>query len=329
MFGIWLMRTIVINETALQYRSVLSLVGVHCDLTTNSRILVNTLRPWRNSAEEISKEQIILRISVDGSEQGNATRPHFRGLHHLVFVSFGASNVFVLDLLQRVVTGVVTEAIAQDAQFWNWTMLPIVIGVLGTTVNVVPIHCACVAVNGSGVLIAGTSGAGKSTFSAALAQREFDFVSDDWTYVSRGRQLMAHGMGVPIKLLPDAVEHFSELQGRPVLKSLNGELAYQVDAQRVFGAKPLRACEPQCFVFLERSEQQTSELIPISGEEVQNYLELSAERLPAQLASAVRQRSNVIAHLAALPCWIYRYGGTPQFGADQFHKLFQKEALVA
>ena len=202
-------------------------------------------------------------------------------------------------------------------------------GILGTTVNVVPIHCACVAVNGNGFLIAGTSGAGKSTLSAALAQRGFDFVSDDWTYISRERQLTAHGMGVPIKLLPDAIKYFSELQGRPALKFLNGELAYQVDAQRVFGAKPLRACEPQCFVFLERSEQQTSELIPIPGEKTRDYLESSSEPLPTHLAAAAQQRSNMIAHLAALPCWIYRYGGTPQFGSSQFQKLCQERALLA
>ena len=68
--------------------------------------------------------------------------------------------------------------------FWDRILLPIALGVLGPALGVVPVHSACLAIDGAGLLIAGASGAGKSTLSVALAQEGFDFISDDWTYLS-------------------------------------------------------------------------------------------------------------------------------------------------
>ena len=105
-------------------------------------------------------------------------------------------------------------------------------------------------------MIAGVSGAGKSTLSVALAEEGFNYVSDDWTYISQSRErIVAHGTSAPVKLLPDAVEHFQNLQGHSLQTSMNGELAYEVDIAEAFGAQVERACEPRWLMFLERTQR--------------------------------------------------------------------------
>ncbi|MFI5205937.1 MAG: hypothetical protein ACHQVK_03270, partial [Candidatus Paceibacterales bacterium] len=66
------------------------------------------------------------------------------------------------------------------------------------------LHASSVLINKKAYIFLGDSGAGKSTLSAALAQRGFALLSDDWTYLSfRQSVLSAHGLAAPIKLLPN------------------------------------------------------------------------------------------------------------------------------
>jgi hypothetical protein len=58
-------------------------------------------------------------------------------------------------------------------------------------------------------------------------------------------------------------------------------------------------------------------------------LDSSVELLPAQLAAAAERRRNLMMKLAELPCWIYRYGGPPQFAAQELSRLFPTGAGTA
>jgi len=184
--------------------------------------------------------------------------------------------------------------------------------------GLVPVHCACLESDGDGLLIAGTSGAGKSTLSVALSEAGFNYVSDDWTYISRHHdRTLAHGTSAPVKLLPDAVKHFQSLQRQSLHTSMNGELAYEIDIAEVFGAQVERECTPKWLIFLERMQCTGGEFTPMSSLEARRYINSSVERLPVQLPEAAAMRKRTIECVALLPCWRFRYGGTPQFAAHQ------------
>jgi serine kinase of HPr protein (carbohydrate metabolism regulator) len=171
-------------------------------------------------------------------------------------------------------------------------------------------------------MIAGVSGAGKSTLSVALAEEGFNYVSDDWTYISQSRDgIMAHGTSAPVKLLPNAVEHFKNLRRHSLQTSMNGELAYEVDIAEAFGARVQRACEPRCLMFLERTQRAGAAFRPMSSTESRRYLNSSVERLPLQLHEAAAMRERTIESVALLPSWHFRYGGTPQFAARQLREF--------
>jgi hypothetical protein len=237
---------------------------------------------------------------------------YFRGLHHLVFALLAPGSFITFDLRRKRVLGVLSFAAAKDHTFWNSRLLPITIGVLGTTVGVAPLHCACLDRNGHGLLVAGPSGAGKSTLSLALARRGFAFVSDDWTYVSREQsRLVAHGLSAPVKLLPDAARFFPELRKATPRKTFNGELAYETDPGRTFQVLVRSSSHPRWILLLERTLTPGCRFVPCMAEHVRDFFERSAERLSAELHSASAARSEIIQDLSRCDCWILRTGDSP------------------
>jgi hypothetical protein len=324
------MKLLDISAASLPYRYALELAGARCELATNCRQLGSTLDRWLVS--EDSRECAFgMQVLVTEDEDGIRQAAHFRGLHHIVVASFGAANVFVFDLLRRNIAATVSEHVARDPQFWDEVLLPIAVGVLGASVGVVPVHCACLSMGEQGLLVAGVSGAGKSTLSAALAQSGFDYVSDDWTYFSaEGGGLVAHGMTARMKLLPDAILHFPNLRQHSPGASLNGELAYEVSAE-AFGSRVRRFCQPRLGIFLERMPGISgTEFTPTTKSRAQRYLESSVERLPSQLADTERARTEIMNRIAALPWWKFRYSGTPQLAARELGSFVSRQRqLVA
>jgi len=265
-----------------------------------------------------------LNVNVLDGDESPLTSPHFRGMHHVVVASFGAANVFVFDLRRRVVTAKVSDAAAHDAEFWHRTLLPIMAGVLGATIDLLPLHSACLSREGFGMLIAGESGAGKSTLAVALAQRDFDYISDDWTYctVSSG-MLTAHGTAARVKLLPDATRHFAQLDGEQVHTSMNGELAFEVPVEQAFGARLERQCTPRMLIFYCRTGESASRFTPLGSSDARRYMEDNVERFPPQLAEASRTRSSLMDAVAALPCWRFECGGNPARIAEELDTFFE------
>jgi hypothetical protein len=245
-------------------------------------------------------------------------------LKHLVFAAFGTQEIFTFDLLRKRVIGVVSLATASDTTFWNERLLPIVVGVMGITVGVIPLHSACLDRNGKALLIAGHSGAGKSTLSVALAQRGYSLVSDDWIYVSKDAErndLIASGLSVPVKLLPDAVHHFSELQVLTPKESLNGELAFEVDATDVFSSQVKQASRPHWLMFLERDNKAGCDFLPCSAEDAEAFYEHSAELLPEELHDVAWKRTEIIKAVASRECYRVRSGESPQKTAEAIERF--------
>ncbi len=318
------MNHLEIRAESLPYRYALELAGAGCELMTNDQQLGATLDRW--AARDCRECRLRMYVLVSGDDEGAREAGNFRGMHHVVVASFGRANVFVFDLLRQTIAANVSEPMARDLEFWNEVLLPIMMGVMGATVGVVPIHCACLSIENDGLLVAGASGAGKSTLAAALAQAGFDYVSDDWTYVRGDTDgLLAHGLASRVKLLPDAITHFPALSQHSVGVSMNGELAYEVPASAV-GATIRRVSAPRWGIFLERTADFAgSELVPTSRLQARQYLESSVERLPTQLDGTVRDRALLMDGIASLPWWTFRYGGSPQFAARELRTFVARQ----
>lgn len=324
-------RELVLDTGALRHEIRLQLAGAICQVFTNYATLGDVLQTWNLQRPEQCWQTFPMFVHVAPNSSEIGTIPHFRGMRHLVVASFGPANIFVFDLFRRTVTAAVTEELATDTTIWDRTLLPIAMGILGPAVGVLPIHAACVMEDGQGVLIAGASGMGKSTLSVALAQHGLDFVSDDWSYLTlAGDRLTAHGMAVPAKLLPDAVDHFPLLTRYSLGLALNQELAYELPVHEL-GAAVRVCCEPRWFLFLERTHNDGCWLSPVSSEEAQDYVAQSVEKLPPELTQMIQARDEIIDAMRRLSCWKLKYGGPPQVAVAGLRRFFaeQKQGISA
>jgi hypothetical protein len=323
----------IVGPKDLALETVVELAGTCCELRTNSSLLISTMNAIHHSLALVNSPcadstSFSLQIEVDfeyetaDMQAGDSAR--FRGNGHLVFTSL-PEGVFVMDLLRRHITGRVTPRAAGDGEFWHHTLLPIALGVLGPSMRIAPLHCACLSGNAGGLLIAGVSGAGKSTLAAALAQLEFDIVSDDWTYIRQtANRLFACGLSAPVKLLPDAVNHFPQLCRETPRPSMNGEIAFQVSAGAL-QSRYASSCEPIALLFLERNVEPGFEIARVDGDSGREFFQRSAERLPHILAGPIRERNRLIECVAGLPSFLLRYSGPPQPAAHALRSWYKKE----
>jgi hypothetical protein len=211
---------------------------------------------------------------------------------------------------------------AADLSYWNRVVFPALFGIVSPSVGITALHCASIARNGNALLLAGTSGSGKSTLSLALAQNGFNFLSDDWTYFSlQGGQLLAWNSMSHLKLLPDARKYFPELAALEPRVSVNGELAYELDPEEVFGVHRSEHAKPCWVLFLERQKNAEFALIEVASTEAAMRLGGDLEELPAVLCDARLLFEKTVNNLATRRCWVLRYGGNPHAVAQALSRF--------
>jgi hypothetical protein len=175
------------------------------------------------------------------------------------------------------------------------------------------------------MLIAGAPGAGKSTLAIALAREGFYLISNDWTYVRRNvNDIVAHGLRVPVKLLPETSRFFEGLTALRPRISLTGEVAVEVNPINNFGIRMEERCQPGCVIALERWTLEESAIEPISGETLRRFFTGSPELIPNQLQRTDAERERIIDNLTSRDCWMFRYGGVPQQGARALRRFFEE-----
>lgn len=322
------MKTTVFSRQKLPFRRSFSIAGRSCHLCTNSGDVLLAAARCLPTSKYSTAQSFEVNIIVDESLDTTSELPaYFRGLRHLVFMSLPPRSYVTYDLLRRSVYGVLSTTAACDDSFWSRLLVPITLGVLGANIGLAPLHSACLERNGCGLLVAGVSGAGKSTLAAALAQRGFAFISDDWIYVSKEQStLVAHGLFSPIKLLPDTARFFPELCQFSPRKTLNDELAYEISPAHLTGFVVKNIAIPQSIVFLERASSPGCHMVPCGSQYVKDFFEQSAERLPDELAQARTMRSDIIRSLSALPSWTLRTGESPQRTAEAVDHFLSEAA---
>jgi hypothetical protein len=305
--------SVTFDKQTLPFRGEREIAGTSCLISTNSVDVLHATARWQAPAKDGFCPAFEIDVVVEPALDNAPRRPmHFRGTRHLVFAFLPFRSFVTYDLLRRRASFALSTLAARDESFWSTMLVPITMGILGTTVGLVPLHSACLERDGSGFLLAGVSGAGKSTLTAALAQSGCELISDDWTYISNGESgLTGHGLSAPVKLLPDAARFFPALKQSTLRVALNGELAYEVDSPESMGFCVKSASLPRRIFFLERTTSAGCDFLPCRPAYVKSFFEQNAERLPDELAEAKAFRSHVFQLVSGLPAWVVRTGKSP------------------
>lgn len=330
-----------VSDQHLPYRRLLRVVGRPCILYTNSLRLQKVVTEFFHSSASPTGQSgpmLSIRLYVENAisrDRGSITArqafvPHFRGFGPFVFATYGPKNRISFNLLDREVIGSLSSATVEDEDLCRRTILPVLVGVMSSSLAMVALHSACLVHGDFGVLLSGHSGVGKSTLSAALARKGLAFLSDDWTYLSEIEgHLHAWGMPVPIKLLPDSEQFFPELRKYPLTQSLNGEIAYEIDPEIALGWQRSLHCVPKCFLLLERSSTPGTKFERIGIDEIIPYVVDGLEELPEILTHLRVPQIDLVRKLENCELYRMRFHGSPDYVADEVlgfcQNLFQKE----
>jgi hypothetical protein len=240
-------------------------VGFPLDLATNSvDVMAAAAECWGDWAPEFDREPITIRAIVQ-PDGALASQPSFRCQGHLFSVISGADNFAVADLDRLFAFLLVSARTASDHTWLRWFFLESVAYTLLAQKYVVPVHAACVARRGRGILLCGPSGAGKTTLSYACARADFTFVSDDCTWLlPHLLERRAIGRSDTARFCPDATRFFPELDGFVERARPNGELSVEVPMRAFRSVKTAAHCSIRTLAFLDRSPgiQPSIEKIP-------------------------------------------------------------------
>lgn len=231
---------------------------------------------------------------------GSTGSPRFRARDYFAMARFSDADTVWFNLRTRRACGLFSDEMIADECRWHKDILPTILGILAPVIDVVPVHAACLAKGSEGVLLAGRSGVGKSTLTVKLAQHGYSLLADDWTYLAdTGNNFGAWSVPVPVKLLPDAIDYFSELESYSCGQSLNGEIAYEVSPQTCFKLSRESSCDIRHIILLERRKEAGVSIVRITADEAIDHLQSEIEPLVGPVSWAHRRQIELLGNLSS------------------------------
>ena len=155
--------------------------GFPVRITSNSRqVLAAAEESWGGLDRRFRTVPLKLRCLVSESTSKRLPPPPVVRAQSNLFVSVAdAENFSSCDLSAGFASAWVTQAVVAAREYFRYHILEALAYTLLDVLHLVSIHAACVALHGHGVLLAGDSGAGKSSLSYACARRGWTYCSDD------------------------------------------------------------------------------------------------------------------------------------------------------
>ena len=220
-------------DAELQLRARYYPAGFLLQLVTNSPEVIEAAEEaWSHYPDQVYPcDPVELRVAV--RKGGVLCRePVHRAQGHMYSAISDVDNVATLDLHTLSGAIFVSEATARDHGRLRWCFLESLAYMLLAQRSVVPVHAACVARHGQGLLLCGGTMAGKSTLAYACARSGWDYLSDDAVFLlPDSLEPAALGLHRQIRFRPDARLLFPELEALPVTERPNGRDAIEAQVR--------------------------------------------------------------------------------------------------
>ena len=245
-------------------------LGFPLEVETNSADVLRGLEESFSGFQPMfPRPPLRLHVAVSEHESGELPPlPAYLGRRHLLAVIADARNFAVLDYTRNFAFCWLTALVAREREWACHHILEGVVYCAQAQLYLTPIHAACVARNGRGLLLHADSGVGKSVLSYACARRGWTFLSDNCAALVRDRSdLMVLCDPFQIRLRESAVELFPELKGRTPHNHANGKLAIVLRTAQMPEIDKACHCLADFVLFLERDGSEPARLAPISKDE--------------------------------------------------------------
>jgi hypothetical protein len=230
-------------------------LGFPFRVATNSRDVLRAVEEtWGTFQRAFDMSPIRARVLVaEDNSTERPVAPVFRAQGHLLSIISDRANFAICDLAQGFAFCWLSSAAAADREFSRYYFLDSIIYLTLWQSHLTPIHAACVALNGHGVLLGGESGAGKTTLAFACSRRGWTFLSDDVSPIVRGgNDRIVRGTPHIMHFSEKAADLLPELKGRPVARRADGKMSVEVRTANLEGLTTAFECRADHLIFLNR-----------------------------------------------------------------------------
>jgi hypothetical protein len=230
---------------------------------------------WGGLPRRFAAEPIEVRWLVADGGSPEFPPPVVRAQGNLLMSVAGAGNFWCCDLRKGFGFGWVTGSVVRNVEYFRYHFLECMTLSLLDTLHVVSVHAACVELEGRGVLLAGESGAGKSSLAYACARRGWTYVSDDASsLVRRERGRMVVGSPRVIRLRAAAGALFPEFRGMPESRRGDGKPTIEVRTEALPAIRTAWQSHVEHVVFLNRRDGPSGSigLMPVARDEALSRL---------------------------------------------------------
>lgn len=171
-----------------------------------------------------------IRIGISPAQDSQCPpEPTRRQFNHLYSLVADPTNQALLDLKTGTNFIWLTRPVIANRAYFRYNFLEKAVYLLLGASVVTDIHAACVSRNGTGLLLCGGSGAGKTTLAYACARDGWTYTSDDTSYLindSDPPRVIGHCHRVRFR--PSATTLFPELQLQPLTPRMEGKPSIEV-----------------------------------------------------------------------------------------------------
>jgi len=233
------------------------------------------------------------------------------------------ANFIALDPQQRSALLVVSPDILRFPYHVRYEMLEFAVYCLASRVQrLVPLHAACIGRGGKGILLLGSSGAGKSTVSLHCLIQGLDFLAEDSVLIAP-EGMMATGVANFLHIRPDSLRFVDDAQSlaairkSQVIQRRSGVKKFEIDLRAPrfrLAREPLRI---SAVVFVSPRHGSAGSLLQ----------PIPKTRLLAELASSQRYAVSqpgwkaFCRSVSHLPAFELRRGSHPLRGVEALQQL--------
>jgi hypothetical protein len=282
-------------------------LGFPAVVRSNHRAAIAAARQsWPGAARRVDQPPLEIHIGISpAADAGLPPEPTFRARWGVTAIVADRFNFASIDSAHGQALIWASEAALGDSDYFRWFFLEAAVYVLLAERELTPLHAACVAKDGRGVLLLGESGAGKTTLAFEFARQGWQFVADDASWLARrdpGLRILAPPHRV--RLRPDSAKCFPELADRPVNVTLQGKQFIDVAIAQLAGFALAPECEASALLFLCRDGTELPVVNPVLPDEAHRRL---ARELVVYDTPARKEQLASLRRLAAVPAHEIHY----------------------